>query len=56
MTDLYAYKGAELEQALARVLAHARGELLHDAYPLLQSHYTQNSCCGHSESEMAVPK
>ena len=31
MTDLYAYTDEELEQALARVLAHARGEVLNDA-------------------------
>jgi 5S rRNA maturation endonuclease (ribonuclease M5) len=31
MTDLDAYTGEELEQELARVLAHARGEVLNDA-------------------------
>jgi hypothetical protein len=31
MKDLDAYTGEELEQALARVLAHARGEALNDA-------------------------
>ncbi len=31
MTDLDAYTDEELEQALARVLAHARGEVLNDA-------------------------
>ena len=31
MTDLHAYTGEELEQELARVLAHARGEVLNDA-------------------------
>jgi hypothetical protein len=31
MKDLDAYTGEELEQALARVLAHARGEVLNDA-------------------------
>jgi hypothetical protein len=31
MTDLDAYTYEELEQALAHVLAHARGEVLNDA-------------------------
>jgi hypothetical protein len=31
MTDLDAYTDEELEQKLARVLAHARGEVLNDA-------------------------
>ena len=31
MTDLDAYTVEELEQELARVLAHARGEVLNDA-------------------------
>jgi hypothetical protein len=31
MTDLDAYTDGELQQALARVLAHARGEVLDDA-------------------------
>jgi hypothetical protein len=31
MTDLDAYTDGELQQALARVLAHARGEVLNDA-------------------------
>ncbi|MFZ0952018.1 MAG: hypothetical protein WAN17_07120 [Candidatus Sulfotelmatobacter sp.] len=31
MTDLDAYTDEELEQALARVLAQARGEVLNDA-------------------------
>ena len=31
ITDLDAYTDEELEQALARVLAHARGEVLNDA-------------------------
>ncbi len=31
MTDLDAYTDEELEQELARVLAHARGEVLNDA-------------------------
>ncbi|HZW91599.1 MAG TPA: hypothetical protein VFF64_01385 [Candidatus Eremiobacteraceae bacterium] len=31
MTDLDAYTDQELEQALARVLAQARGEVLNDA-------------------------
>ena len=31
MKDLDAYTDEELEQALARVLAHARGEVLNDA-------------------------
>jgi hypothetical protein len=31
MTDLHAYTDEELEQELARVLAHARGEVLNDA-------------------------
>jgi predicted Zn-dependent protease len=31
MTDLAAYTDEELEQELARVLAHARGEVLNDA-------------------------
>jgi len=31
MTDLDAYTDEELEQALARVLAEARGEVLNDA-------------------------
>jgi len=31
MKDLDAYTDEELEQALARLLAHARGEVLNDA-------------------------
>ena len=31
MTDLEAYTDEELEQEMARVLAHARGEVLNDA-------------------------
>jgi hypothetical protein len=31
ITDLDAYTDEELEQALARVLAHARGEVLNEA-------------------------
>ena len=31
MADLDAYTDEELEQTLARVLAHARGEVLNDA-------------------------
>ncbi len=31
MTDLDTYTDEELEQALVRVLAHARGEVLNDA-------------------------
>jgi hypothetical protein len=31
MTDLDAYTDGELQQVLARVLAHARGEVLNDA-------------------------
>jgi hypothetical protein len=31
MTDLDAHTGEELEQELARVLAHARGEVLNEA-------------------------
>ena len=31
MTDIDAYTDEELEQELARVLAHARGEVLNDA-------------------------
>ena len=31
MTDLDAYTDEELQQELARVLAHARGEVLNDA-------------------------
>jgi hypothetical protein len=31
MTDLDTYTAEELEQALAHVLAHARGEVLNDA-------------------------
>jgi len=31
MTNLDAYTGEDLEQELARVLAHARGEVLNDA-------------------------
>ena len=31
MTDLDAYTDEELEQELARILAHARGEVLNDA-------------------------
>ena len=31
MTDLYAYTDEELEQVLALLLAHARGEVLNDA-------------------------
>jgi len=31
MTDLGAYTGEELERELARVLTHARGEVLNDA-------------------------
>jgi hypothetical protein len=31
MTDLDAYTDEEFEQKLARVLAHARGEVLNDA-------------------------
>jgi hypothetical protein len=31
MTDLHAYTDEELEQERARVLAHARGEVLNDA-------------------------
>ncbi len=31
MTDLDAYTDEELQQTLARVLAHARGEVLNDA-------------------------
>jgi hypothetical protein len=31
MTDLQHYTAEELEQAMARLLAHARGEVLNDA-------------------------
>lgn len=44
LTDLDAYTNEELEQALARVLVHAQGEVLNDAEVERPSPFCSGNC------------